>query len=110
MADRFQWEETHARLRRKPRVASIRYGEGYSARIPLGLNVDLQVWDIGFDDYDVTLGDAIEDFLIAKARTGESFLWQTPRGQDLLVTCAGIDRDEDGNRRSLTATFEEVMR
>lgn len=110
MADRFLFEETHARLRRKPRVATIRYGEGYGARIPLGINVDLQAWDIEFSDYDVTIGDQIEDFITTKAKAGEAFLWQTPRGVDLLVTCAGIERDEDGNGRKITMTFEQVQR
>ena len=93
---------------------TIAFGDGYSQRIPTGINNGLRKWNVSFSDRPKADVDAMTAFW--RTRQGAtSFTWR-PQGfdADVIVICNTYSRPiqnryKDGNFvYSVTATFEEV--
>lgn len=98
-----------ASRKRKPRARVASFGDGYEQRTGDGINVDLAVWDITFQNRSATDADAIETFLALKAAV-TAFTW-TPVGMsEITVVCRSWQRGmAETNKNTITATFEQVL-
>lgn len=98
-----------ATRRRKPRALTAAYGDGYEQRVADGINVDLAVWDVTFQNRSGTDADAIEDFFELKAGV-TAFTWTPAGGSEITVVCRQWSRGfAETNKNTITATFEQVM-
>lgn len=105
----FVWKPARRPFRtRKPRVKSIRFGDGYEQRFPDGLNTMLASWELAFRCRSRSVADAIDDFLYAQAGA-DAFDWTDPLGNAGKYICREWRRDEIGRGLAvITATFEQV--
>lgn len=95
----------------KPRVLLAKFGDGYSQRVPDGLNTMLRTYSVQFTNRVQAECDAIEAFLIAQGGV-LSFDW-TPiggaAGKWICGVPSGWTRTELGlGIATIAATFEEV--
>jgi phage-related protein len=105
----FAWLPTQATLKRKPRTLNARFGDGYEQRAQDGLNADLQVWEVKFENCHGPIALAIDDFLAARGAS-EAFLFTTKRGETLTVLCRSWEvADADKRTAMVSATFEQVV-
>ena len=94
----------------QPTVRNVQFGDGYSSRIRYGLNTDLKVWSLKWENISETDSDTIETFLEARGGA-EHFDWSPPDDTDTYkwicqqwskqMTSAGLNQ--------LTATFQQVI-
>ena len=95
---------------RKPRVKTVRFGDGYEQRIPDGINIQPEIWSLQFANRVSTEIDAIETFLTA-LKGSTYFQWTPPRSvtQGNYI-CREWQRNlVNGNIDTLTCTFEQVF-
>lgn len=85
------------------------FGDGYEQRTGDGINKDLHVWDLVFDNRNSTDADAIESFLTTKAGV-TAFTW-TPVGfSEITVVCREWTRGLPGaGANTITTSFEQVL-
>lgn len=111
MAETFTWNPSYgAAAARKPIIKTVQFGDGYMQRQPESINTNPQVWNLSFNNRDVSEADEIDDFLTARGGV-ENFKWTPPRSvTEGLFICmdwtrtvvvAGLD--------SISATFTEVF-
>lgn len=96
--------------RAAPSVLKARFGDGYEQRTADGLNSNMSIWELRWQNVPTTTLQAIYDFL--KARKGvEKFLWTPPTpesGSAKTYVCDTYDWVHNGGLvMGLTATFEE---
>lgn len=105
----FGWKvSSQSSVTHKFDVRTVRFGNGYEQRQPRFLKPSLQSWEISITDYREEI-EQIRRFLDAR-RGVESFYWQPPNRERLLVKVSEYsERSEGGRVWTLTATFEEVM-
>ena len=94
----------------QPTVRNVQFGDGYSTRIGYGLNTDLKVWNLTWENISETDSDTIETFLEARGGA-EHFDWSPPDETETYkwicqqwskqMTSAGLNQ--------LTATFQQVI-
>ena len=98
-----------AARKRKPRALVSQFGDGYEQRVGDGINVDLHMWSLQFQNRNATDADAIETFLALKAGV-TTFTW-TPSGfSEVTVVCREWSRSLNGpGSNTVTATFEQVL-
>lgn len=106
----FTWTLSYSpQASRKPRNKFISFGDGYSQRVPDGINNLPEMWNVSFLNRDTTEGYAIDGFL--KARGGvEKFQWTTPTGITANFICKEWDLNlAVGNNVTITGIFEQVF-
>jgi|TARA_R100001463_G_scaffold92318_1_gene147073 phage-related protein len=94
----------------QPNVRNVRFGDGYSQRLRYGLNTDLKIWTLSWENISETDADTIEAFLEARAGA-EHFDWSPP---DETTTYKWICQEWEKQMASaglntLTATFIQVV-
>ena len=107
----FFWKPSYsANINKRPRVKSIRFGDGYEQRIADGINNNLNVIDITFENRDEREAAAILHFLEERKET-ESFVFEPAKPYDKasLYVC----RNWDSNfvfydNYNIKVQFEEV--
>lgn len=97
--------------RRKPRVLSARFGDGYEQRGGDGINYDPQIWELTFDDRLNTVIDAVETFFVTNNSAVVPFDWTPPRaGAAGWYICRTWGRRINAFQTdTLVATFEQVF-
>lgn len=108
----FSWiPSTEAAQTVKPRVLQAKFGDGYSQRVPDGLNTLLRSWQLTFKNRTKIEADAIEAFLDA-AGGCTAFDWTPPDGAAGKWICGlpnGWQRVRHaGNFSTISCTFDEV--
>jgi phage-related protein len=100
----FQLEQDSA-----PSVTVTKYGDGYEARSPDGMNSDLKTWSLSFANRDPSEALAITSFFEANAAV-TAFQWTDPDSTEpSSYKCATWKKTiVPGNLRTVTATFSEV--
>ena len=92
-----------------PSVNKVQFGEGYSQRVPSGINNIMQSWNVSFNSQSIATANAIDAFLSSKYGTN-SFTW-IPPGEtiEVKVLCPKWTKTyESSISRSISATFERV--
>lgn len=98
-----------AARKRAPRALVARFGDGYEQRVGDGINVDLHMWDVAFQNRSGTDADAIETFFALKAGV-TAFTWTPAGGSEITVVCREWHRSfAETNKNTITATFEQVL-
>lgn len=94
----------------KPRVLSVKYGDGYEQRTADGINYELENWSVTVHSTGESGGvSAVESFLRTQAGV-TAFQWATPHGRTALFVCRNWRREVLGPGTSrITGTFEEVL-
>jgi hypothetical protein len=93
----------------KPRVAKVKFGDGYEQRLRYGLNTDSKSWQLTFSNRTNTERDGILAFLEARAGV-ESFDWTPPRGSAGKYVCSEWNMEMiNYNNNNITATFVQVF-
>lgn len=95
---------------KRPRVNSIRFGDGYEQRVSHGINTNPQVWDVSFSNRDEDESTEIDEFLDSLGGIS-SFDW-VPPGQDTArkFKCQEWSKVAGkGNFYSISAKFEEIF-
>lgn len=95
----------------KPRVRTVRFGDGYEQRIGFGLNRNPKEYRLSWNNRSEEDIDAMEQFLDNRAdRNLESFNWTAPgESSASSYICREWQKTYSyGNIANLTATFEEV--
>lgn len=91
-----------------PRVTIAKFGDGYSQRVPDGINNLDQSWNLSFQSNDLGTIASIESFI--KSKTGsEVFTW-IPPGEltEVNVICTKWSKVYDSHiSASLSLTFEK---
>lgn len=96
------------------KVDKVQFGDGFSQRIPSGINNGLRRWSVTFTDRSQAEADAIVAFFVGK-RGSTSFTWM-PQGftSDLRVICPTYSRPIQNRWKNgawtytVNCTFEEV--
>lgn len=91
----------------EPDRLEAKFGEGYSQRVPLGFNPDIEKFEMRFTRAPAVV-DAIHEFL--KVRQGcTAFTWTLPGGAEIRVICTKLSRTyQDYGNHVLNCTFERV--
>jgi phage-related protein len=111
----FEWEPSRNPTKQTTsRVHVNQYGDGYSQRIPDGINNIDETWRLEFKNRTLFEIDQIDDFL-ADVEGYISFLWVEPWTlQKIPVICEDWSKNvivmitETTGYASLTATFKRV--
>lgn len=92
-----------------PRVFSAKFGDGYSQRIPAGINNLEQSWNLQFQNNPINTANAIEAFFRSK-NGAQSFTWIPPGDtSEVRVVCTKWSKVyETSISRTINATFERV--
>lgn len=109
MSYAFAWVPSYgSAVTTKPTVNSTKFGDGYEARIAIGLNSTPRQWQVSFSRPNAT-ADAIEAFFVARGAV-QSFDWVPPHGGAGKWVCREWSAQKTGPlTRSVTATFDEVF-
>lgn len=105
----FDWiPDQGASFELAPRVNRTQFGDGYSQRVPDGLNSVMETWNLAFTLRTKAEVGAIDAFLRTQ-KGATAFDWTSPAGTVGKFVCvrwsASYLHDLDS---SLTATFEQV--
>ena len=93
----------------KPNIRIAQFGSGYSQRSTFGINQNLKVYKLKWENISETDADEIEDFLDLMA--GVQNFDYTPAGESASkkMICTQWNKTIPYlNRATITATFEEV--
>ena len=93
----------------KPNIRIAQFGSGYSQRSTFGINQNLKVYQLKWQNISETDADVIEDFL--DARAGVEHFNYTPAGESAVkkIICREWSKTIPFlNRATISATFEEV--
>lgn len=92
----------------KPLVNSSAFGDGYSQRMPDGINSLADVWSLTFTGTREEI-DPIDDFL-AEHKGCIAFNWRTPESKDGLYLCEEwTKRRESGTKVTLSCKFKRTF-
>lgn len=87
-------------------VNKAKFGDGYSQRVPDGLNNERQTWSVVVSGYEPYVAAALA-FIRAK-RGAEKFYWTPPLGERSLWTCSSYTPTLQGSGH-FTLTLEFVQ-
>lgn len=105
----FQWNpDLGAQKSTKPTVYSIKFGDGYEQRIPVGINSKPHSWQVKFTR-SLAEAESIGGFLEARGGV-EAFTWTDPGGSVANYVC----REWTQSKSSfgvcvVSGTFEQVF-
>lgn len=93
-----------------PRIRRVQLGDGYQVRLRYGLNQNMKVWTLTFQNISEADSDTIEAFLDARADDGASFDWQPPGSSTSYKwVCPSWTKSIPyANLATINATFEQV--
>ncbi len=97
--------------RSKPNIRSVAYGDGYVARLNMGLNQNPKTWNPVWENITETDADTIETFLDARAADADPFTW-TPPNESSASKFVCDDWSKQINIAgfaTISATFTEVF-
>jgi phage-related protein len=91
-----------------PNVQQIKFGDGYEARLALGLNTKLARWDVSFTK---TAQDAVTILNFLKARGAvEAFAWTDPLNRAGVYVCREWSSlQESFGIYTIRGVFEEIV-
>lgn len=91
----------------KPRVQSVKFGDGYELRMPTGINNIIETWNLTF----TVSGDVADDILAFLVSHGgsKSFLWKTPNEETKTFICREWSANRDRGIKKVSASFEQVF-
>jgi phage-related protein len=93
----------------RPAVRSVKFGDGYEQRLSYGLNTDLKVWNLTFQNITTASKVEITGFLEARAGT-QQFNWTTPSDDIGSFICQEWDCSiVAADVWTITATFRQVV-
>ena len=94
----------------QPNVKIVQFGDGYQQRITTGLNQNLKVWNLRFQNISEANSDIIETFLDARAENNDSFDWTAPgEASSSKYICLSWSKTIPYNNiATIIASFEEV--
>jgi phage-related protein len=111
-ATTFTWTPSYgAQERSQPQVRSIKFGDGYEQRLTYGLNSDLKVWALSFNNVSTDVKQQITGFLQARGGS-QKFNWTTPgsNGASKSFVCQEWDVTAVApSRWTINAIFKEVV-
>jgi phage-related protein len=90
-----------------PRVTIAKFGDGYSQRVPDGINNLDQSWNLAFQSHDLTTISEIESFIVTR-QGANSFTWLPPgESTEVRVICNKWSKVYDSHiSATLNLTFE----
>ncbi len=94
-----------------PSVRTVKYGDGYEARISYGLNQNPKTFVLTWKNLSETDSDTIETFLDARAEDNDSFTYTPPNESSAMkFKCPKWSKNmEFPTRATIQATFIEVF-
>ena len=100
-----------ARKASAPAVNTVRFGDGYEARLTYGLNQNPKVWSLSFVNLTEADADTIEAFLDARAADNASFDWSPPDESNTYKwVCEQWTKSIPfANRATIQTTFRQVF-
>lgn len=103
--------DSQFRVKVKPGVHSIKFGDGYGQRVANGINNKLQVWSVTFENKHQDVGEALFNFFDGLGGV-DYFLW-VPPGESAARKFIAPEYEKDfpyGGRliQTITTTFQEV--
>lgn len=104
----FDWvAETGSTVSQKPNVKSVKFGDGYEVRTPVGINNNPESWTV---QCTMTTPKADAALAFIKERGGvESFYWTSPHGVKNIYICREWRTTNLGQARTLSFTLEQVF-
>lgn len=105
----FNWPPNRDPVKKvTPRLLQAQFGDGYSQRIPDGINSMIRTWSLSFNNRDSTEIDSIESFLRA-TKGSLSFDWTDPDGYTAKWTCKQemTRTDKAGGNSDFSCVFTE---
>lgn len=99
-----EWDST---LSEEPNVTSTKFGDGYEARTPRGINNRAEVWSLTFS----ATSNAVPEILtFLRDRGGvTAFYWANPFGITNLYICRKWKMSRKAGMQVLTMDFEQVF-
>jgi phage-related protein len=94
----------------KTRTREISFGDGYSQRVPDGINNILREWKLTFENRGIDTANQIISFLESQ-NGSESFSW-TPPGTNTsyrVVCMEWSETDTSHISKTISATFKQVF-
>jgi len=95
----------------RPGVHSVKFGDGYGQRVAKGINNKLQVWSVTYENKTQSVGETLFNFFDGLG--GVDYFEWTPPGEASARRFIAPEYEKDfpyGGRpvQSITTTFEEV--
>jgi phage-related protein len=108
MTDTFTWRvQSDANGGGEFRTAKAQFGNGYAQEATLGLNPDVQSWNVTVNAYHAEM-QTIIDFI--RDNAGVSFYWTPPFGVQGYYKCKTYKpQDQGGGLWTLALTFEQAF-
>lgn len=108
MRETFTWlPEWESQLDQEPKVTVTKFGDGYEQRVPQGINIAAEKWQLTFSE---SIGNFSEVLTFLRARNGvESFYWTTPLNEQRIFVCRKWTLRRKMGVNVITADFEEVF-
>ena len=104
----FTWHPIFGSQREmKNNVKKTVFGDGYEARVPIGVNFQAEEWRLTFEASRAN-SKQITDFLDARGST-EAFNWTTPRSKTGVFVCDGYTEKLESGYVVIDATFRQVF-
>ena len=91
----------------KPNVNVTKFGDGYEARTPEGINNNPQKWSLQFSTSNQDTQDAL-DFIRAR-NASESFYWTNPLQETGVYVCRSWKMQRKMGVNVISMTFEQVF-
>lgn len=106
----FHWRpQSNSTVSVNPRVTVTKFGDGNEERKPDGINNDLRSYNLTFVGLTENI-NLIGNFL-TRHNAVKSFLWREPNTYKLIVVvCRSWSVTLDSGVKTITTTFEEVVR
>lgn len=107
--DTFTWKPLlGSELSEEPNVTTLRFGDGYEARVPSGLNNQLKKWSLVFEE-PLIEHNKIKAFL-RKQGGVKSFIWTSPDGLTDIYICRSWKSKQRGfGVYEVSCVFEQVF-
>jgi phage-related protein len=96
---------------REPRITEIKFDDGgYSLRMRIGMNADLQTWEIPINAISIANANTVEAFLIKQGGV-DWFFWTPPRHTaPRKFICKRWSREPISRTHDrMTMSFQEVV-
>ena len=100
-----------AQKKSEPTVRTVQYGDGYQARLTMGLNQNPKEWTLEWKNITESEADTIEAFLDARADDNAAFDWSPPDDSETYKwICPSWSKTLPySNLANIQATFREVF-
>lgn len=104
----FEWNpEYESSMDQEPKVNVTKFGDGYEARTPEGINNNPQKWLLQFSTSNQATQDVL-DFIRAR-NASESFNWTNPLQETGVYVCRSWKMQRKMGVNVISMTFEQVF-